>query len=204
MILRSPSLPDRSPVNPLASPAVDVFQARPRTYVPRRGVPYGFGYGVGYGYPFDVYAPSASVASQPVPAGYLQLDVQPATAQVYVDGMFMGSVDDFRRMIPGRMLEAGAHRVELRAPRHETVAFDVNVPSSGTITYRHELDARTAATPVPAAPVVQAVPKTFYVIPGCYAGDKPPRRGTLPAGCDLARLRKVPPQVSVVSSARGR
>ena len=36
-------------------------------------------------------------------------------------------------------------------------------------------------------------PKTFYVIPGCYAGDKPPQATAVAVGCDLAQLRVVPP-----------
>jgi len=39
-------------------------------------------------------------------------------------------------------------------------------------------------------------PKTFYVIPGCYAGDVRPRAELLPSGCQLARLREVPPVVA--------
>ena len=52
--------------------------------------------------------------------------------------------------------------------------------------------------PAPAAPPVAAAPppppKTFYVIPGCYAGDRRPEPDQLPAGCDLRRLRIVPPR----------
>lgn len=46
----------------------------------------------------------------------------------------------------------------------------------------------------PPAPSLPGKPKTFYVIPGCYAGDRPPESGWLPAGCDISRLRVVPPQ----------
>jgi hypothetical protein len=38
-----------------------------------------------------------------------------------------------------------------------------------------------------------ATPKTFYVIPRCYAGDVRPRADQLPAGCQISRLREVPP-----------
>jgi hypothetical protein len=51
--------------------------------------------------------------------------------------------------------------------------------------------------PVPPAPYVAGVPgrpKTFYVIPGCYAGDRPPEPETLTPGCSLSRLRVVPPR----------
>ena len=54
------------------------------------------------------------------------------------------------------------------------------------------------AVPAPAAPPPVAAPppppKTFYVIPGCYAGDRRPEPEQLPAGCDLRRLRVVPPR----------
>ena len=32
-------------------------------------------------------------------------------------------------------------------------------------------------------------PEKFYVIPGCYAGNKPPQANNLPAGCDIKTLR---------------
>lgn len=50
------------------------------------------------------------------------------------------------------------------------------------------------ALPSTALPPLQpGKPKTFYVIPGCYAGDRPPEPHWLPAGCDRAYLRIVPP-----------
>ena len=71
--------------------------------------------------------------------------------------------------------------------------------------YRRDMDLRgeTPAADRPAAqpaPVIapRAIPKTFYVIPGCYAGDKRPLREQLPAGCDPRRVRVIPPVVSAV------
>lgn len=43
------------------------------------------------------------------------------------------------------------------------------------------------------APRAPAIPKTFYVIPRCYAGDVRPTADDLPKGCDIANLREVPP-----------
>lgn len=51
-----------------------------------------------------------------------------------------------------------------------------------------------APPPPPPPPPAPGVPKTFYVIPGCYAGDKPPDRDALPRGCDIRRLRTIPPR----------
>ena len=48
-----------------------------------------------------------------------------------------------------------------------------------------------ASQPLPSLP---GKPKTFYMIPGCYAGDRAPDVSWLPAGCDISKLRVVPPQ----------
>jgi hypothetical protein len=51
--------------------------------------------------------------------------------------------------------------------------------------------------PKPYTPLTAAgAPKTFYVIPRCYAGDTPPRADELPAACDLNDVRVVPPVTS--------
>lgn len=55
------------------------------------------------------------------------------------------------------------------------------------------------AMPAPVAPPAPYVagmagrPKTFYVIPGCYAGDRRPEPESLAPGCSLTRLRVVAP-----------
>jgi hypothetical protein len=65
--------------------------------------------------------------------------------------------------------------------------------------YAREVERAPAAAPPP-EPVpekyvagVPGKPKTFYVIPGCYAGDRPPERDRIPRGCDVRKLRKIPP-----------
>jgi PEGA domain-containing protein len=125
------------------------------------GYPYGgYGYGgYGYGYPYQNYlysdgsgpaygasdaAPSSAssadpVSVQPSEVGRLRLRVEPATAQVYVDGFYMGTVDDFNGSGQDVSLEAGPHRIEIRAPGYETLTFDVKTDPSRTITYRGAL-----------------------------------------------------------------
>jgi hypothetical protein len=51
-----------------------------------------------------------------------------------------------------------------------------------------------AAPSPPAAPAILAVKKTFYVIPGCYAGDRRPAASELRPGCDIRDVRVVPPR----------
>jgi hypothetical protein len=64
--------------------------------------------------------------------------------------------------------------------------------------------ARVAPPPVPPAPVAPPAPyvaglpgrpKTFYMIPGCYAGDRPPEPESLTPGCSISRLRVIPPRL---------
>jgi hypothetical protein len=68
---------------------------------------------------------------------------------------------------------------------------------------REPLESTRVAPPVLPAPVsppapyvagAPGAPKTFYVIPGCYAGDRPPDPETLKPGCSISRLRVVPPR----------
>lgn len=205
----SPGRPGPSaPMGPLVPPAppsaldsVDLFQARPRTYAPRYDrVPrqrYQGGYGAGYGYVTDPfgYISQPYYPSQPADdsdprgsdgVGYLRLDVQPETARVYVDGYYVGSVSDFRRA--ARALDAGPHRVEFRADGYETQSVEMSIRANDTLSYRGALTAVAQR-----ADLRPAAPKTFYVIPRCYAGDTRPRADQLPAGCQLARIREVPP-----------
>jgi hypothetical protein len=209
--LRSASLPDRTPQNPLPPPRVDQFRAGPKTYtlpVDRAGRRHRraagvYGAPLGYGMVSDGFVPTDYArAMAPVPNGYLHLQMQPATAQVYVDGAYMGTVDDFRRLIPGRSLEAGLHRVELRASGYETVAFDAVISPHETLTYRADLEPTRPRVDLPIAP--PARPKTFYVIPGCYAGDKPPRSVILPRGCSASNTRAIPSSLNIVAPRRRR
>jgi hypothetical protein len=56
-----------------------------------------------------------------------------------------------------------------------------------------------AAPPAPAPPPEPYVagplgpPKTFYVIPGCYLGDRRPDPGSLAPRCSISQLRVIPP-----------
>ncbi len=127
----------------------------------------------------DSFQPASDRLSYPS-TGLLRLLVDPPTALAYVDGYYVGPVGVFD-------LKVGPHRIEVKAPDYNTLKFDVHVDPNQTITYQGDLQ------PAPYKPLVEPgrlpARKTFYVIPGCYAGDRPPQLATLPQGCDLARLR---------------
>jgi hypothetical protein len=60
--------------------------------------------------------------------GTLRLDVSPADASIYVDGMFRGTGDDLRRL----SLPAGRHRLEVVRPGYRTWERDVEVQAGET------------------------------------------------------------------------
>jgi hypothetical protein len=65
--------------------------------------------------------------------GTLRLDILPPTAQVYVDGFYVGSVDTLNR---GLTVSAGWHRLEFRAPGYQTPAVNVTIEPRRTVAYR--------------------------------------------------------------------
>ena len=71
--------------------------------------------------------------------GSLKLKLKPRDAEVYVDGYFVGIVDDFDGIFQRLHLDSGPHRIEARAPGYEPLAFDVRITSEHTTTYQGEL-----------------------------------------------------------------
>jgi hypothetical protein len=94
-------------------------------YSPWAWGPYGYpGYYPRYGgtFGFDV--------------GSLKIKVQPRDAEVWVDGYYAGTVDDFDGMFQALRLDSGPYRIEIRKPGFETLTFDVRVQPERTITFR--------------------------------------------------------------------
>ncbi len=71
--------------------------------------------------------------------GALKLKVEPTSAEVLVDGYYMGTVDDFNGVFQKMELTAGPHHVEIRAPGFRSIAFDVRIEPNDSVTYRGEL-----------------------------------------------------------------
>jgi hypothetical protein len=74
------------------------------------------------------------------PIGGVQLDLEPRRAQVFVDGVYAGLVDEFRGYYQHLALPAGLHRIEVLTPGYMPLIFDVAVVPDRTITYRRSLD----------------------------------------------------------------
>lgn len=102
---------------------------------------YGGGYGAGYGgYYGGGYAGSSGRGSYGSgETGSLRLKIKPRDAQVYVDGYFVGEVDQFDGIFQRLKVDAGSHHIEIRAEGHQSIEFDVLVAPGETVTYKGEL-----------------------------------------------------------------
>ena len=83
---------------------------------------------------------AAPLSVESVPAGGLQLDVEPRRAQVYADGWYVGVVDDFSGYYHHLEIGAGLHDIEIVAPDYEPVIIRVVVSPGRTTTYRASLN----------------------------------------------------------------
>ena len=107
---------------------------------------YGAGFGAGYGAGYDAdsgYGFSGGGGGQSFDDGALRLKVKPRSADVFVDGYYVGTVDNFDGAFQRLKLEAGPHRIEIRQDGFQTLTFDVRIPSDETITYQGELQRQT-------------------------------------------------------------
>ena len=93
---------------------------------------------------------------------------------------------------------AGVPSMEFRLPpEHRSSPSYTYVPLYATGEQNRQssrTDAPNVANGKPAAPslaVTRRSPDVFYVVPGCYAGNRPPREGSLPTGCNITRLRTI-------------
>ena len=111
------------------------------------GYPYGYGYPWGYGYyggyyggygGYDGYGYYDDRQADGVKGG-LKLKVEPQNAEVYVDGYYVGLVDDYNGTFQRLNLVAGAHHIEIRAKGFETLSFDVKIEPRETISYHGDL-----------------------------------------------------------------
>jgi hypothetical protein len=115
--------------------------------------PWLYGYGGLAGIPFygvfDPFAvdfgftgPTVWTTTTPVKEekGVLHLRVKPREAEVYVDGGLVGQVNQFESLFHKLRLEAGVHRVELRAPGYRPLIFNARIVAGESMTYSGTLE----------------------------------------------------------------
>ncbi len=154
--------PYSRPHDPNATP-VGTAVPRPPNSTPTRGgggtyvIPGGYygGYGLGYPYGGGYYGGYYDPWYDPWYGGYpaygggyqttsgdegsLRLKIKPKNAEVYADGYFEGTVDDFDGIFQRLHLDAGIHRIEVRAAGYESLTFEVRISADHTTTYQGEM-----------------------------------------------------------------
>ncbi len=98
--------------------------------------PYYYGWGRPFGYDYGYYG---GYAGRYDDTGAVRVQVKPRDAQVFVDGYYVGVVDEFDGTFQRLRLDTGPHRIEIRKDGFETLRFDVRVTFDHTITLRGEL-----------------------------------------------------------------
>jgi hypothetical protein len=97
-------------------------------------------YGGGYGNPYGGYQGGYGAGSYSrAGTGSVRLKIKPRDGQVYVDGYFVGTVDQFDGLFQKLSIDAGGHRIEIRSEGHEVIQFDVLITPGETVTYKGEL-----------------------------------------------------------------
>ena len=87
-------------------------------------------------------ATAACSAVQPMPGergrGLLRLEVEPPTAEVYIDSEYRGVIEGWAaQTIP---VAPGDHRVELRADGYMTQRFDISVGAGEEVTLQLDME----------------------------------------------------------------
>jgi hypothetical protein len=83
--------------------------------------------------------PSSPPQTSATARGGLRVEIGPASGQLYVDGFYVGTVEDSNRSAAGLSLPTGWHRLEVRAPGFVTPAINVTIEANRTVSYRGEL-----------------------------------------------------------------
>jgi hypothetical protein len=103
---------------------------------------YASGWGSGWGWG-SAYVGGYGGGAYQGPAyqvyGGLRLKMKPKEAEVFVDGYFAGIVDDFDGAFQQLNLDVGPHRIEVRHPGHEPLAFEIRTQPDEKITYKGKL-----------------------------------------------------------------
>jgi hypothetical protein len=121
---------------------------------------FSIGFGIWAGYPITYYDPFYypydysyySTAPAPIPQGSVgvqpgqtnmggvSFEISPSTAEIWVDGNYYGTVDQFTPSSQPLGLPAGRHHIELREPGFQVSSFDVDVVAGQVIPFQGQLE----------------------------------------------------------------
>jgi hypothetical protein len=95
---------------------------------------------VGAGAPSIAGLACTSDPGSPAACGGLSFDISPSNAQVYVEGVYVGTVDSFSPSRPPFALAPGLHYVEVRFPGYRTATFEVTIGAGDVTPFQGALE----------------------------------------------------------------
>ena len=182
---------------------------RPYPYHSSWYFPFSFSFSYGYPY-YSYYGAGPYYGAYPygpypyAPAGYpyydlsssLRLQVTPREAEVYIDGYYAGTVDNFDGVFQRLHLEPGQHDLELFMSGYRSFTQKVYLQPVNTFNVRHAMEPLAAGEPAPERPVAPATPPPSS--PTQANSQRPPR-----AQRPLPPERPVQPRASDGAPAPG-
>ncbi len=136
--------------------------------------PFGYPYGwhpAYYGYPYGGFYADASVRVQ----------VEPKETEVYIDGAWAGTVDDFDGFFQRLRLEPGEHHVQLYLEGHRTMQQKIYLQPNGTFRIRHTMVPLGAGDTPDPRPVAQPGPTESRDYDAFGRRDREPRERPEPS-----------------------
>jgi hypothetical protein len=126
------------------------YYYRPYFYGPWYGLGYP-GYPAYYGYPYPYYGYYDL-------SGSLRLQVSPRETEVFIDGYFAGTVDDFDGVFQRLNVEPGDHDIELYLPGHRSVQQKLYLQPGKTAHVRLAMQPLAPGDPPPIRPEGASAP----------------------------------------------
>ena len=103
-----------------------------------------------YGYPYGWYQPYGYYGHRYDGAASVRLQVEPKNTEVFIDGYWAGTVDDFDGVFQRLHLEPGEHDIELYLEGHRAMRQKIYLQPNGTFRIRHTMTPLAAGdTPDP-------------------------------------------------------
>jgi hypothetical protein len=180
---------------------------RPYYYRPYYYRPYYWGYGYGgwyspfyygfygqYPYPYPYYYGPWAYDN----TGSARLQVTPRNTQVYVDGYFVGIVDDFDGNLQRLNVEAGEHELQLYLDGHQTFTQKVLLVRGRTLKIAHTMQPLgPGETPQPVSKPDESVRAEPELRRSSRQGAPPRDEQAVPFGSLLLRVRPADAEILV-------
>lgn len=128
---------------PRFSVGFGIWAGYPVTYYDPYYYPYGY-----YPYtsaPVPLPPPGGSVTVQPAAPnqanmGGVSFDITPDSAEIYVDGNYVGQVNQYTATSQPLGLPAGRHHIEIREPGYQVSSFDLDIMAGQVIPFQGQLE----------------------------------------------------------------